>query len=155
MSQGRTANRTGNSFRNVCCSVLRQFEIAFCPEFETNVTGVMGKKVKVDIHITRAIDFEEGLYVECRYQRTSGSAEDKSPCLLENICERYDRPTIVVTDGASSGKIREYLDARVGGNFRGVLSLSQFFEFAEKVSLGLGEQYIQEAFDPDQMRLFA
>lgn len=60
--------------------------------------------------------FPAGIVVECRWQKSPGTVEDKVTTLLENI-KLSERPTILLLDGGGAGKgVISYLKKQLGQN---------------------------------------
>lgn len=85
-----------------------------------------GKKRIVDFFLVNAI-FPEGLIIECKWQETEGSAEEKLPHLV--LCTRKTGiPTIIVLDGDGfTLGAKKYLKTEVDGLLlRAVWGMSDF-----------------------------
>lgn len=154
MSGGAAANKSGQLGERLVAEVLRHFGVGFAPQFRPGICGLLDKDVRIDFHIPRARGFEEGLYIEARWQDSTGSIDQKIPALVANIKSHYDRKTILVIDGAESDKARNYASDCIGGNLIAVVTLAEFVPFCKAMSEGGGERYIAKMFDPSQGRLW-
>lgn len=155
IAQGSQANHNGNDLECQVYGVLKQNGIQYVPQFWTDFRSVLLKKVRSDAFVVRAPGFENGLYIECRWQEGSGSADEKICYLKENIFQKYDRPVVVVIDGESTRAQYEYLLPFVDGTkLIGVFRLTQFMTFARAMSEGKGMRYCAEAFNPNQKKMF-
>ena len=61
--------------------------------------GIYGTDLYVDFYILGAKVFACGLIVECKWQQTGGSVDEKLPYVNLNIQQCYPVPAIVVIDG--------------------------------------------------------
>ena len=70
--------------------------------------------------------YRDNLIIECKWQQSSGSADEKFVYLERNIRENYPHNTIVVLDGKGCRDGAEkWLRSQVGGKFLGVYSLNE------------------------------
>jgi hypothetical protein len=61
--------------------------------------GIYGSDIYVDFYIIGAASLTSGLIIECKWQQTSGSVDEKLPYLNLNIQNCYPAQTIVLIDG--------------------------------------------------------
>lgn len=61
-------------------------------------TGIYGTGIQADFVIYRHSS-KEPLIIECKWQQSGGTADEKLPFLVANIRECYPYPTCVVIDG--------------------------------------------------------
>ena len=98
-------------------------------------TGIYGTDLYVDFYIVGSQPFPAGLIVECKWQQTGGSVDEKLPYVNLNIQHCYPTPAIVVIDGGGmkSGAIA-WLEAQVAvnPNLVGVYPLSSFIIWANQ-----------------------
>jgi hypothetical protein len=159
MSGGAAANEAGRLFEFVVGSVLRSQRLDARPQFKTGLIGEYGEEITVDFYVPNAREFPEGMYVECRWQNSSGSTNKKSNALADNIINCYDRPTIVVVGGDEMQEAYEVLVGkcrhRTSGHFRGVFWLDGFIAFAPLLRSAESMATLDEMFDHKQPLLFA
>ena len=155
MSQGAMANKAGQLGESLCGVVLRHYGIANVSQHSPRgIVSVMGKDVRIDYWLTRPRGFEEGLYVEARFQNSPGSVDEKMVSLVMTIKQRYDLKTILVIDGEYSESSRRFATDNIGGNLMAVMTLSKFAVFCKSISEGNGESFIESEFNPNQPTLF-
>ena len=116
-NSGSKANRTGNSLERF---ILQALESRGYSEFKANKAQVyhnrktMGGKQyvkqvplgdtiyetqrKADFLVVNRAKFPEDLIIECKWQQSKGSVDEKYPFLLYNII-RTGIPTVVLLDG--------------------------------------------------------
>ena len=61
--------------------------------------GIYGSDIYVDFYIIGAASLAYGLIIECKWQQTSGSVDEKLPYLNLNIQNCYPEQAIVLIDG--------------------------------------------------------
>lgn len=90
---------------------------------------------KVDLMLDGLPAYPQGLAVIGRWQEGSGTADQKLPFLL--LCvSRCRVKAVIVLDGEGwSQGVWDYMNAREGDYYRGVMTVS---EFAEMLSLAKG-----------------
>jgi hypothetical protein len=121
------ANRSGNRFRDYVFAIASVHCVAQ-KEHVLGKYGIDGKEIRVDVFIP-----EIQLAIEARYQRSSGSTDQKIWYLADNIKARYECDTLIVVDGSEGVKWVERLQPKVGGNLRGVFSTIGFINFCMDV----------------------
>lgn len=121
MTQGGRANRSGNVLENTVESVLishqyiqvgtefskkqklQALESAIFPKrYARQVyigTGIYKTEIYVDFYIIGSIAIPSGLIIECKWQQSNGSVDEKLPYLNLNIQHCYPVPTVVLIDG--------------------------------------------------------
>jgi hypothetical protein len=62
-------------------------------------TGIYQTDLYVDFYIIGADNFPSGLIIECKWQESGGSVDEKFPYLNLNIQYSYPAPTIVIMGG--------------------------------------------------------
>ncbi|MBD2496786.1 PD-(D/E)XK nuclease superfamily protein [Nostoc sp. FACHB-280] len=97
--------------------------------------GLYNTLLKVDFFVVGLPSIPTGLIIECKWQESGGSVDEKFPYLSMNIQEYYPAPTIVVIggEGMREGAI-QWLKQQVNlnHNLRGVYSLDRFIAWANK-----------------------
>lgn len=154
MSQGSAANKSGKLGESLCGVVMRHYGIGFVPQHRPGFLGLLEERVCIDFYVPRATGFEEGLYVEARWQDSCGSIDKKIPTLVSTINLKYDRPTVLMIDGEATEKARAYALKNLNPRLIAAMTFPQFIVFAKSVSLGSGETFVLREFNPSQMSLF-
>lgn len=62
-------------------------------------SGIYGTDIYVDFYIIGANAIFSGLFIECKWQQTSGSVDEKLPYVNLNIQTCYPTPAVVLIDG--------------------------------------------------------
>ncbi|NJM73577.1 MAG: hypothetical protein HC862_27565 [Scytonema sp. RU_4_4] len=91
--------------------------------------GIYGTEIYVDFYIIGSPKIPSGLIIECKWQQTSGSVDEKLPYVNLNIQNCYPSPAIVLIDGGGmkSGAITWLRNQVVHNqNLLAVHSLSTF-----------------------------
>ncbi|MEC4985189.1 MAG: PD-(D/E)XK nuclease superfamily protein [Oscillatoria sp. PMC 1068.18] len=156
MSQGSRAVTSGNVLENTIESILQTHKYY---QVGTNVSkkkrqnylsnasllqkryarqvfvgnGIYDTEIYVDFYIIGVSMVPEGLIIECKWQQSSGSVDEKLPYVNLNIQNCYPAPAIVVIDGGGMkpGAIK-WLKSQVGSNqnLLGVYGLMDFVVWA-------------------------
>lgn len=79
----------------------------------------------------------DNLIIECKWQQSGGSVDEKFPYLVLNINMKYETPTIILLDGAGFRRgAGAWLRQQAGnGNLKQVLDMSQFTTWVNKGNL--------------------
>jgi hypothetical protein len=89
--------------------------------------NIFGKVIRCDFLLYGISGFDKGLIVECRWQASGGTADEKFPYLVQNIQQCYPCPTIIIEDGrGATAGARSWLRDRVDG-----MKLIHVFTIAE------------------------
>lgn len=62
-------------------------------------TGIYGTEIYVDFYILGSTSIPSGLIIECKWQQTGGSVDEKLPYVNLNIQNCYPAPAVVLIDG--------------------------------------------------------
>ncbi|MBG1269498.1 PD-(D/E)XK nuclease superfamily protein [Nostoc sp. WHI] len=62
-------------------------------------TGIYQTDLYVDFYVMDSVKFPSGLIIECKWQESGGSVDEKFPYLNLNIQSFYPAPTILVMGG--------------------------------------------------------
>ncbi len=120
MAGGGRAVRQGHDLRDRVVALAQ--ELGLKAEIEVRVgRRVYGKRRRIDV-VLRRPDTDRILGIECKYQGSSGTAEEKIALILQDIAH-WPIPGIVVIDGPgfsnemrgyllASGKVVEFADLR-------------------------------------------
>lgn len=114
-TQGGRAVRTGNALERVVLHALddnkytfiphRQFLAACClpqPLYTRQINAcdsVYGTQVFADFMLYHPQKWPNKLIIECKWQQSSGSVDEKYPYNVLNIREQYPCPAIILLDG--------------------------------------------------------
>ncbi len=95
--------------------------------------GIYGSDIYVDFYIIGAASISSGLIIECKWQQTSGSVDEKLPYLNLNIQNCYPVKTVVLIDGGGmKPQAISWLNTQVGynQNFLALHSLTSFIAWS-------------------------
>ena len=115
MAKSNLGNKTGNNLESFVDSALRtqgyrQVEESELQAYIVNEKsgyyarqvklgkGIYGTGIQADFMICRDSS-KQPLIIECKWQQSGGTADEKLPFLVTNIRERYPHQTCVVIDG--------------------------------------------------------
>ena len=145
---GQRANFTGRQFETFCASIvqsqgyerIRPAAAIWAarelgqPIYASQVIigkSIYGKDRKVDLLLFHPTKHPDGLVVQCKWQSSGGSVDEKYPFEVLNI-QQGTLDTIIVLDGGGySDGAKEWLSARAGaGLFRYLLDLGGFQRYA-------------------------
>ncbi len=96
-------------------------------------TGIYQTDIYVDFYIIDSIKFPLGLIIECKWQESGGSVDEKFPYLNLNIQHSYPVPTILVMGGGGMReKALNWLKRQVdyNQNLLAVYSLDRFIAWS-------------------------
>lgn len=137
MSNGTAANDSGKLLERLTEVVLVWHGIDFVKPRSPIAYGLGSGGIVPDFKLMNVPDFGT-VYVECRRQRSAGSAKDKMYKLLMNIKQHYDTPTIVIMDGEELSVQYDEFRTSIDTRLVGVFWFSEFVAFAEQWSTGKG-----------------
>ncbi|MGY0399966.1 MAG: PD-(D/E)XK nuclease superfamily protein [Ostreibacterium sp.] len=87
---------------------------------------------KCDLIIFHPKKFKENLVIECKWQQSAGSVDEKYPFLVLNI-KKLGVDTIIILDGGGFKKGAEtWLKSEVNGCLKKVINLAEFMKLANK-----------------------
>lgn len=151
MQKNNSANINGDSLEEYVELTLKRYEYQQVDNslFESYAVnehhGVYARQLKLGMGIYDTqiyCDFAvarggsgDALIIECKWQQSGGSADEKLPFLVENIKKCYPHPTYILIDGKGfrPGAI-EWLKKQVGGKLAGVMSMAEFHTWANNGS---------------------
>lgn len=116
--------------------ILTRLNVFRKDHYRTGVTGLLGQEIIVDWYVPHTQAFERGLYIECKWQQSGGSANKKLVGMPKEIRQCYKRPTCIVIDGSRTTNELKMLKALTGGDFIDAFSLSEFLWFASTDLVG-------------------
>jgi len=142
-TQGGKANLTGNVLEKFIQQRLLDEGYIMIPKnmFDTYIggdknvftrqynigTGIYGSNLRCDLYIYNPLLYPDCLAVECKWQQSNGSVDEKFPYLVLNIKNHYHTDTIILLDGGGYKKGAErWLRAQVGDNLLKVMNMSEF-----------------------------
>lgn len=122
MTQGGRANRSGNILENtveatleghgyvrLCRDLPKKQRLAWLTQSTTPSKryarqvyigqGIYGTDIYVDFYILGCPFLSTGLILECKWQQSSGSVDEKLPYVNLNIRDCYRVPAVVLIDG--------------------------------------------------------
>ena len=149
------ANKTGNQLEQFVASTLEsrgytQFWNHKAQIFENRKTiggkqyaeqvpcgtSIYETKRKCDFLVLNKEKFEDGLIIECKWQQSKGSVDEKYPFAVYNIF-KIGVPTIILLDGGGYKKeAMEWLKKQVEPN-RALIGVYSIVEFQTKFNNGL------------------
>ena len=101
---------------------------SFTSQFNLSKT-IYGTKWMVDFLLYDA-DVDKYLVIECKWQQSPGSVDEKYPYLVTNIKEKSPYPCLVLLDGNGyKPAAKEWLLTQVDEKLLGVLSMSEFVKW--------------------------
>ncbi|CAK0745580.1 putative PD-(D/E)XK nuclease domain-containing protein [Gammaproteobacteria bacterium] len=96
--QGRQANTNGRDFEDLIAQSLRSKgyckldeiplstdKAFYIPQFSGHFQSIYGLPMRVDFYAWHPTKFPDGLIIECKYQETSGSADEKFPYVIASL----------------------------------------------------------------------
>lgn len=148
-TQGFNANLTGKRLEMEVCEILESFGYAkvsnkkfdemkskgkriYARQYTLKNLSVYNRPIKCDVIIYDPIRHPNCLVIECKCQKTKGSADEKMVYLVENI-KKSNKDTIIVVEGEGfrDGVIDYYLPESLGNKFVGFFDLSSFTELCD------------------------
>lgn len=133
MNQGQFANRAGEIAENLLGCVIRGTGLRF-RQHHYLCKSIYGHPIKVDFFIENSKDHPGGLVIECKWQDTKGSVDEKFPYLVANIKERFPCPAVIVCGGSGqkSGAIDWLKDQVDGTRLLAVFDVEEFVSWMNR-----------------------
>lgn len=118
--QGRKANSNGRYFEQLLCQSLRSRGYAeyravpavprfafFIYQFKGRFVSIYGLPMTVDLYLWHPTKYPQGLIIECKYQETAGTADEKFPYTVFSL-QQAGIPAIllVIGQGAKRKAVR-------------------------------------------------
>ncbi len=138
-------------FELIVGDILHRCGIDRTPQYRTQAVGLHGQQIVVDWLVSNTIAFPRGLYVECKWQQTSGSANKKLVGMPRKIKQCYMRPTVVILDGKRTKPELQMLKKEIGGHFINAMSLSEFIWFSVSVLSNEVEVLVSDSLEQKQL----
>ncbi len=150
---GSTANKTGKNFEDFVQSSLEKQQYQFIdnkrflscskiseqPIFSSQVyvgETVYGKKRYCDFIFYHPKLFPNNYIIECKWQQSGGSVDEKYPFLVLNIKILNIDTTILLDGGGYSDGAELWLKSQVSGALKNVWNMSTFQTKVNKGFLG-------------------
>lgn len=136
MTPGGTATRNGRRLEEHVEQVLRSAGWAFKRQVVIGVS-IYGHPLKVDVDVDPRAGFPGGLVIECKWQQSAGSADEKFPYVVENIRSGQfgSRRVVVViaSTGFKAGAVRWLrLQQLAEPRLAGVFNLEEFMAWVAR-----------------------
>lgn len=148
-SSGSIANSNGLNLEDTIENILRRdgyteiesknfisfSQVAEQPIYAKQV--IIGKTIyettrRCDFILFHPEKFKDNLIIECKWQQSGGSVDEKYPFLVLNI-KKLSIDTIIILDGQGYKKGAEvWLKEQVSGCLKKVVNLSEFLQLANK-----------------------
>lgn len=95
--------------------------------------SIYGLPLFTDFLLHGAPGYPAGLAIEVKWQQSQGSVDEKFPYLVNNICECYPCPALVIADGGGQrlGAI-QWLRNQVGPQLIAIHTLAEFLAWANR-----------------------
>lgn len=138
------ANRTGHVFENQIENLITERNYMWFPpnriiagsileqpiytaQYPISKSLYEGKDTRADFILYHPQKHPDFLIIECKWQQSKGTAEEKLPYLVSNIEQNYKYPSMIVIDGGghSKGAIK-WIKDQEGESISHVCSLSEF-----------------------------
>ena len=97
------------------------------------------KGIRCDFIVSGIALYPDGLGVECKWQSSVGSADEKLAYTVLNIRECYPIPTIILCSGGELAGAMAWAKGQVGGNLVGVMNTDEFIRWVSGLPQGAPE----------------
>ena len=95
--------------------------------------GIYGLPLKCDFTLYHPTKWPDCLIIECKWQQSGGSVDEKYPYLVLNIQHCYPYKTLLLLDGGGYRKgAAAWLRKQVGNNLLHVWSMAEFTAWANR-----------------------
>ena len=96
---------------------------------------IYSTKRRCDFLVFNKDKFENDLIIECKWQQSSGSVDEKYPFLYHNIM-RTGIPSIIILDGSGyKPTAKKWLNSMVS-EYQGLIGVYSLLEFIKKINQG-------------------
>jgi hypothetical protein len=125
--QGQKAVKSGQTAEATIYCILKERGYGVERQYLIG-QSLYGGELRADFYVTRIPQFPTGLFIESKWQHSSGSVDEKYPYLIANIKQCYPCPTIIVCAGGGARPLAvEWLRKQADGNkLYAVFSLEEF-----------------------------
>lgn len=122
---GASANKNGRTAEATIYCLLKEMGYRVLSQAYIGA-GIRGR-IRVDVVLVGHPSWPEGLNFECKWQESSGTADEKIVLLVDDILRNYPGQTILVIDGGGARQsIVDYVKSKVDGvKLIGVMSLQE------------------------------
>lgn len=138
-----TANRTGTSLESFIEHLLTTNGYAHVPHHRFEAAKSLAQPIyakqkavgqsiynttlKADFILYHPTRHPNGLIIECKWQQSGGTTDEKYPYFVLNIQQKYPCKTIVLLDGGGYRvAAKDWLKGQVGNNLQHVFSMAEF-----------------------------
>jgi len=121
-----------NHFEQVMKAILETKFASVDPHFKSSDIGLFGNKIRYDFLIADYAGKE--LVIEAKYQRVTGTTDQKIVFAVEQIKQCHSVDTILIICGPGWGKgAKTWAAAQVGGRLMDVMLLEDFIVWLERL----------------------
>lgn len=140
MTDGAKANKAGDVAEKIIECILSERGFKAIRHHKIGKSIYETHELKCDFFISNAAGYPDGLIIECKWQDSSGSADEKYPYLCLNIKERFPCPAIVVTGGRGAKKgALLWLSKQCDEKLIGVYSIEEFMSYVSREMVPSGD----------------
>lgn len=154
LTQGANANKTGRVHEEEVASILKNcgnyqevdrnsFDILksngvpiFARQYSLKSHGLYSKKrgIRCDFILYHPEKHPNGIVIEAKYQKFSGSVDQKIVYLVKEVKSCYGYGTILVFDGDgfADGMYTDFLPNELGGNFLSFYKIEEFKDMCKE-----------------------
>lgn len=130
------ANQNGKLLERNVATTLTECRITFNRQVKIG-THIFGHTLKVDFVLTNLREYPNGLVLECKWQDSDGSVDEKFPTLVMNLRDHCPVPSVVVIAG---GKCRpgalKWIKAQYDGQkLLRIFRYEEFMSWAARVDI--------------------
>ncbi len=146
---GTRANRTGVELENFVANRLEELDYQFVPSNRFHASSILERPIYttqynignsiyekpryVDLILYHPIKFPNELAIQCKWQSSGGSVDEKYPFEVLSIAYNQVDTIIILDGGGYSDGARDWLINQAGkGNLRYVFNQGEFVRFAKK-----------------------
>lgn len=152
MNTGKRANRAGEQHAEFVENLLKDYgyvkvtpirffalcslkQPIFAKECHTGKTLYGGSR-RVDFILYHPIKWAECLIIECKWQASGGSTDQKYPYFVESTNKNPEQAIFVIGGDGYSGRSKDWLRSQIGkGRILDVLDQGDFARFASRGNL--------------------
>ena len=108
----------------------------FTDQFIIPKGSIYDQDVRCDFILYHPTKHPKCLVIECKWQESAGSVDEKFPYFVQNIKDRYPYATIVLIDGGGcKPKAKEWLKKQEDGKLIHVFTMSEFQKWSNSDEL--------------------
>lgn len=126
-------NNSGKYHQRIVASIMNIAGVYFIPEkpLPGDELGALGSMQRADFLIPQLAGFSGQLYIECKRQAESGSAEEKICHSVQSAATRT-WPTLFVFQGEYSGRMLSFVNNELSDKVLSGMTTGEFAEFIWK-----------------------